>query len=222
MGRSGNAPPANNNNDPERGEVYDSNSSDSPAATTAAASKPPRHYQVPQPADGQQHVQAEAHILYTQPIHEHSTANAAAAGTAQSDVRGGAVSLTAEANRAHFGMEAVSAQPSTSDSYLAEPLSTLPIHTSALKSAASMYAASSGVDNLFTLGNKHITGDAGLSNKVRHQVSQPSEQSAADNETQKEFESGLLSWYKSQLQRHARSIAPGGRALSRSNSKDSD
>lgn len=220
MGRSGNAPPATNSSDPERAEVYDSCDLNPPAVTTATASKPPRPYIVSQAAVGQPPLQAEAHVMYTQPTHEHSTADAAAADTAESDTRGGAAPLTAEANRAHFGIEAVRFQPSTS--LLAEPLYNFPVHTSALKSTAFLYAASGGVDGLFTLGNNLNTGDAGLSRKVRHQVSQPCEQSAADNETQKEFESGLSSWYKLQLQRHARSIAPGGRALSRSNSKNSD
>lgn len=98
----------------------------------------------------------------------------------------------------------------------------LPTKRSVLKSAASMYAASGVVDDLFTPRDTYEHGDIKPMTRARHQFGLSAEQLAADNERQKEFASSLGAWYKSQLQRHARITTPGSRAISRSNSRVSE
>lgn len=165
-GGSGNAPPPTNFRDQERTEVCDSSKSNPSAAPTAAASKPPRPYKVPPPAAGQQPLQANTQFLHTQPTDD-------PAGKALSDARDGIATLAAEGNRAHIDSKAVKAEPSIS---FAEPLNSLAMHSPTLRSAASLYATSDVVYNLFMPAKPHVNNVAGTMRNVRHQVSQSSEQ----------------------------------------------
>ncbi|DBA75340.1 hypothetical protein WJX77_001634 [Trebouxia sp. C0004] len=105
---------------------------------------------------------------------------------------------------------------------LVEPLVRLPAHKSALKSAASLYAASGVVDDLFTPKETYMNVGAEPMTRARHHYSLSPRQIEEDSEKRKEFASNLGAWYKAQLQRRARVNTSGARVMSRSNSKLSD
>jgi len=105
---------------------------------------------------------------------------------------------------------------------LVEPLVRLPTHKSALKSAASLYAASGVVDDLFTPKETYVNGGAEPMTRARHHYGLSPRQIEGDSEKRKEFASNLGAWYKAQLQRRARVNTSGARVMSRSNSKLSD
>lgn len=105
---------------------------------------------------------------------------------------------------------------------LIEPLVRLATHKSVLKSAASLYAASGVVDDLFTPKETYVNGDAEPMTRARHHYGLSPRQIEEDSEKRKEFASNLGAWYKAQLQRRARVNTPTARVVSRSNSKLSD
>ena len=102
------------------------------------------------------------------------------------------------------------------------PLIRLPTHKSTLKSAASLYAASGVVDDLFTSRETFVNGDAEPMTRARHHYGLSPRQLEEENEKRKEFASNLGAWYKAQLQRRARVNIQSVRTISRSNSKGSE
>ena len=220
-GRSGNAPAAAASSDSDAAEILDRHSVDSPAAATAAASKPPRHIQ---PAKVQHSLTAEAGFLHSQQqpwmqLNSHSSALAESANEAQpgqTSSTDGAVSVvgTTRANICQQSVRSLSSIPCAF-----EPL---PHQRSALRSAASIYAASGVVDDLFRPRDTYVNGNAEPMTKDMHHFGMSSEQVAADVKKQKDFAGSLAVWYKLQLKQHARINAPGGRVFSRSNSRTSD
>ena len=154
-------------------------------------------------------------------MNEHSSAAAESADKAQpgqTTSRNG-ISLVGT-TRADSSLQALRSQSSIP--FAVEPLFRQPYQRSTLQSAASIYAASGVVDDLFTPRDTYVNGDAAPMTKVRHQFGLSSEQVAADIKKQKEFAGNLAAWYKAQLKPHARINASGGRVLSRSNSRISD
>ena len=105
---------------------------------------------------------------------------------------------------------------------LVERLVRLPTHKSVLKSAASLYAASGVVDDLFTPKETYVNGGAEPMTRARHHYGLSPREIEEDREKRKEFASNLGAWYKAQLQRRARVNTSGARVMSRSNSKLSD
>ena len=105
---------------------------------------------------------------------------------------------------------------------LVERLVRLPTHKSVLKSAASLYAASGVVDDLFTPKETYVNGGAEPMTRPRHHYGLSPRQIEEDSEKRKEFASTLGAWYKAQLQRRARVNTSSARVMSRSNSKLSD
>ncbi len=105
---------------------------------------------------------------------------------------------------------------------LVERLVRLPTHKSVLKSAASLYAASGVVDDLFTPKETYVNGGAEPMTRARHHYGLSPRQIEEDSEKGKEFASNLGAWYKAQLQRRARVNTSSARVMSRSNSKLSD
>ena len=105
---------------------------------------------------------------------------------------------------------------------LVERLVRLPTHKSVLKSAASLYAASGVVDDLFTPKETYVNGGAEPMTRPRHHYGLSPRQIEEDSEKRKEFASNLGAWYKAQLQRRARVNTSSARVISRSNSKLSD
>ncbi len=105
---------------------------------------------------------------------------------------------------------------------LVERLVRLPTHKSVLKSAASLYAASGVVDDLFTPKETYVNGGAEPMTRARHHYGLSPREIEEDGEKRKEFASNLGAWYKAQLQRRARVNTPSARVMSRSNSKLSD
>ena len=217
-GRPGNAPAAAAAYTPYGLEVLDS--------SHAAVCKAPRICKGTQPVESQQGLHTEAGFLQSQQqqqqqlgmqlgmqLDEHNSAVADQRLSDQAHSRD-------NINRANAGLSTLSSQPSVP--FAAEPLVRLPHHKSLLETAASMYAASGVVDSLFAPRNTYLNGDAAPMTKARHHFGMSSEQVAADIKKQKEFASGLAAWYKTQLKRHAQHNAAGGRALSRSNSSNSE
>lgn len=216
-GRSGNAPAAAASYKPYRLEVLDSSH-----AATAAAHKAPRICNGTQPAESQQGLHTEAGFLQSQQQQQQQLGmqldqdNTAVADQCLPDQARSRNSI----NRADAVLNTLTSQPSIP--FAVEPLVRMPHQKSSLKTAASMYAASGVVDSLFAPRDTFLNGDAAPMTKARHHFGMSSEQVAADIKKQKEFASGLAAWYKTQLKRHARSNAAGGRALSRSNSSNSE
>ena len=105
---------------------------------------------------------------------------------------------------------------------LMDPLIRLPTHKSTLKSAASLYAASGVVDDLFTSRETFVNGDAEPMTRARHHYGLSPRQLEEENAKRKEFASNLGAWYKAQLQRRARVNIQSVRTISRSNSKGSE
>lgn len=217
-GRSGNAAAA-----AASYEAYGLEVLDSAHAVAAAARKGPRLCKGTQQAESQLTLHTEAGFVQCQQqqqqqqlglqLNEH---NSAVADICLPDQ----VSSRNSMNRADAGLNALRSQPSIP--FAVEPLVRLPHQKSSLKTAASMYAASGVVDSLFAPRDTYLNGDTAPMTKARHHFGMSSEQVAADIKKQKEFASGLATWYKTQLKRHARSNASGGRALSRSNSSNSE
>lgn len=225
--RKGNAPNAAASSDSDGAELLDSRSIDSAAAATAAASKPPRPCKGTQPAEGQKRLPAEAGFMQSlrqqqQPwmqLNEHSSAVAESADTCtaqpgQTNSKDGAASPV--------GTTPQAVRSQSSIPFAVAPGVRLPHERSTLKSAASVYAESGVVDDLFTPKDTYVGGDAAYMTKARHHFGLSSEQVAADIKKQKEFAGSLAAWYKSQFKGHARMNASGGRIMSRSNSTISD
>ena len=105
---------------------------------------------------------------------------------------------------------------------LIEPVVRMPTHMSVLKSAASLYAASGVVDDLFTPKETYVNGGAEPMTRARHHYGLSPRQIEEDGKKRKEFANNLGAWYKAQLQRRARVNTSGARVMSRSNSKLSD
>lgn len=105
---------------------------------------------------------------------------------------------------------------------LVERLVRLPTHKSVLKSAASLYAASGVVDDLFTPKATYVNGGAEPMTRARHHYGLSPREIEEDSEKRKEFASNLGSWYKAHLQRRARVNTSSARVMSRSNSKLSE
>ncbi len=105
---------------------------------------------------------------------------------------------------------------------LVERMVRLPTHKSVLKSAASLYAASGVVDDLFTPKETYVNGGAEPMTRARHHYGLSPREIEEDSEKRKEFASNLGAWYKAQLQRRARVNTSSARVMSRSNSKLSD
>lgn len=98
----------------------------------------------------------------------------------------------------------------------------IPTNRSVLKSAASLYAASGVVDDLFIAKERYVNGGAEPMTKARHHYGLSPREIEEETEKRKQFAYNLGAWYKAQLQRRARINTPGTRAMSRSNSKVSD
>lgn len=98
----------------------------------------------------------------------------------------------------------------------------LPMQKTVLKSAASLYAASGVVDDLFSAKQTYVQGDKEPMTRARHQYGLSPRQVEEEGEKRKEFANNLGAWYKAQLQRRTRVNTPGGRAISRSSSKVSE
>lgn len=229
--RSSNAPAAAASSDSDGAETLDNHSVESSAA---AASKPPRYTQPAeadfmhsqQPAEGQQGLPAQAGDMHSQQqqqpsmqLNKRSSALAESGDEAQpgqTNSTDAAVSLVGT-TRANLTQQSVRSQSSLPFAFEA-----LPHQRSALRSAASSYAASGVVDDLFRPRDTYVNGDTQPMTKPMHHFGMSSEQVAADIKKQKEFAGSLAVWYKSQLKRHARVNASGGRILSRSNSRISD
>ena len=90
-----------------------------------------------------------------------------------------------------------------------------------LKSAASLYAASGVVDDLFMSKETYVNGGAEPMTKARHQYGLSPRELEQEGEKRKAFAMNLGAWYKAQLQHRARNNT-GARNVSRSNSKVSD
>ena len=205
--RKGNAPNAAASSDSDGAELLDSRSIDSAAAATAAASKAPRPCKGTRPAEGQKRLFAEAGFMQSlqqqqQPwmqLNEHSSALAESADTAQP---GQTNSKDGAASPVGTTLQAVRSQSSIP--FAVAPLVRLPHERSTLESAASVYAESGVVDDLFTPKDTYVGGDAAYMTKARHHFGLSSEQVAADIKKQKEFAGSLAAWYKSQFKGHAR------------------
>ena len=226
-GQLGKSSAAFTNPDNQKPDTADS--SDTASTPAVAASKPARSSKANWALEeNKPPVIAENDVSDAQQLLEGSAQNniladsTSAAQRLRGNARGSPDSSPATVNaklQGHYGA-GINGQPNLP--FALTSLASLPAHKSVLKSAASMYAASGVVDDLFTPRDMYEHGDVKPMTRTRHQFGLSAEQLAADNERQKEFASGLGAWYKSQLQRHARITTLGGRAISRSNSRVSE